>query len=148
MNSWKNLWKFWNGPLCRNKSGPFPLLNVAAYWHSSNTEACAKKLPQIVANNIDNRGMGIGLRIYVRCCRSYGISGQLFGLNSSFLINRGLRVVLDGESSQEHPVNTGVCQSSILGPTLFLLYINDLSDDVICDIAIYADNATLYSKCD
>ena len=92
--------------------------------------------------------MGIGLRIYVRCCRSYEISGQLFGLNSSFLSNRGFRVVLYGESSQEHPVNTGVCQSSILGPTLFLLYINDLSDDVICDIAIYADNTTLYSKSD
>ena len=36
----------------------------------------------------------------------------------------------------------------ILGPTLFLLYINDLPDDVICDIGIYADDATLYSKCD
>ena len=35
-----------------------------------------------------------------------------------------------------------------LGPTLFLLYINDLPDDVICDIAIYADDTTLYSKCD
>ena len=36
----------------------------------------------------------------------------------------------------------------ILGPTLFLLYINDLPGDVICDIGIYADDATLYSKCD
>ena len=34
------------------------------------------------------------------------------------------------------------------GPTLFLLYINDLPDDVICNIAIYADDTTLYSKCD
>ena len=36
----------------------------------------------------------------------------------------------------------------IVGPTLFLLYINDLHDDVICNIAIYADDTTLYSKCD
>ena len=42
----------------------------------------------------------------------------------------------------------GVPQSSILGPTHFLLYINDLPDDVVCDIAIYADDTLLYSKCD
>ena len=78
--------------------------------------------------------------------KSYGISGQIFGLISSFLSNRRLRVVLDGKSSQEYPVNTGVPQSSILGPIFFLVYNNDLPDDVICDIAIYADDTTLYSR--
>ena len=57
-------------------------------------------------------------------------------------------MVLDGKSSQEYPVNAGVTQGSILGPALFLLYIDDLPDDAICDIAIYADDTTLYSKCD
>ena len=78
--------------------------------------------------------------------KSYGISGQIFGLISSILSNRRLRVVLDGKSSQEYPVNAGVPQGSILGPILFLLYINDLPDNVICNIAIYADDTTLYSK--
>ena len=80
--------------------------------------------------------------------KSYGISGQILGLISSFLSNRQFRVVLDGKSSQEYPVNAGVPQGSILGPTLFLQYINDLPDDVICNIAIYADYTTLFSKCD
>ena len=75
--------------------------------------------------------------------KSYGISGQIFCLISSFLSNRQLRVVLDGNSSQEYPVNAGISQGSILGPALFLLYINDLPNDAICDIALYADDTTL-----
>ena len=80
--------------------------------------------------------------------RSHRVSGQIFGLISSFLSNRQLQVVLDGKSSQEYPVNAGVPQGSILGPTLFLLYINDLPDDVIRNIAIYADDTTLYPQFD
>ena len=79
--------------------------------------------------------------------KAYGISGRVFGLIASFLSNRRLRVVQDGKSSQEYSVNAGVPQGSIFGPTLFLLYINDLPD-VICNIHIFADDTTLYSKCD
>ena len=70
VNSWKNFSKFWNGPVCINKSvPPSPLLNIAAYWQSSDTDACAKKLSQILSKDIDNGGRGIGLRSYVRYCR-------------------------------------------------------------------------------
>ena len=79
---------------------------------------------------------------------SLGISGQIFDLISSFLSNKRLLVVLHEKSLQEHPVNAGVSQGSILGPTLFLLYVNDLPDDFICNIAIFADDPSLYSKCD
>ena len=57
-------------------------------------------------------------------------------------------MVLDGKSSQEYLVKAGVPQGSILGPTVFLLCTDDLPDDVICNISIYADNNNLYSKCD
>ena len=80
--------------------------------------------------------------------KSYEISAQIFSLISSFLSNRWLQVVLDEKSSQEYPVNAGVSYCSVLGSTLFLLYINDLPGDVICDIAIYVDDNTLYSKSD
>ena len=66
--------------------------------------------------------------------RSYGVLGQIFGLISSFLSNTQLHVVLDGKSSQEYPVNAEVPQGSIFGTTLSLLYINDLPDNVICNI--------------
>ena len=57
-------------------------------------------------------------------------------------------MVLVGKSSKEYPDNADIPHGSILCPTLFLLYINDLLDDVICDMAIYSDDTTLYSKCD
>ena len=96
-------------------------------------------------SNVFDRVLHAGL---LHKLKSYGISGQIFGLISSFLSNRRLQVVLDGKSSQEYLGNAGVHQGSILGLTLFLLYINDLPDNVVCNIVICADDTTLYSKCD
>ena len=62
--------------------------------------------------------------------------------------NKPLSMALDGKSLQKYPVNARAPQGSILGLTLFLLYINDLPDDVICNIAIYANDSSIYSKCD
>ena len=80
--------------------------------------------------------------------KSDGILGQIFDLISSFLSNKQLWVVLDGKFSQEYPINAGVPQGSIIGPAPFLLYIDDLPDDAICNNAICVDGTTLYSKCD
>ena len=57
-------------------------------------------------------------------------------------------MVRDRKSLQEYLDNPGDSQGSIFGPTLFLLHINDLPDDIICNIVIYADDTTLYCKCD
>ena len=57
-------------------------------------------------------------------------------------------IVEPWRSSQEYWVNAGVPQGSILFPTFLVPYSSDLSVDVICNNAIYADDTTLYSKCD
>ena len=57
-------------------------------------------------------------------------------------------MVLNGKSSQEYLLNVEIPQGSILGPTLFVLYINDFPDDAICKIAICPDDTTFYSKSD
>ena len=57
-------------------------------------------------------------------------------------------MVLDGKPSQENPVSAGIPQHSILGRTLFLLYINDVPGDVMYNIVKYADDTAVYSRCD
>ena len=69
-----------------------------------------------------------------------------FGFIFSFLSIRWLQVVVNGKSPLEYPVNAYAPQGSILSLTLFLLYINGISDDIMCNIAIHADGTTLYSK--
>ena len=100
---------------------------------------------QAVALDI-SKTLNMVCHVAILKCKFYGISGQIFGLIPPFLSNRQLPVVLDGKSSYEYWVNTGVCRGSILGPTLFLVY--DLPNDVICNIFIYADDTTLCFKFD
>ena len=78
--------------------------------------------------------------------KSYGISGQIFGLILSCVSNRRLLVVLDQKSSQEFAANAGAPEGSILGPaySLFFLYIDDPSYNVISNIAVYANKTTLH----
>ena len=72
-----------------------------------------------------------------------GISGQLLTLLANYLQNRQIRVILDGAKSSWCNISAGVPQGSILGPLLFLIYVNDLIDDLECDIHLYADDAVL-----
>ena len=76
--------------------------------------------------------------------QSYGVSGRMLSIIPDFLSNRKLRVALEGQSSPTRYINSGVPQGSDLGPTLFLVYINDLPDKVLSQLAMYADDSTLY----
>ena len=77
--------------------------------------------------------------------KAYGVAGSILSILESFLKERSLKVVLDGQSSPLYNINAGVPQGSVLGPTLFLVFINDLPDEVLSRIGIYADDTTLYS---
>ena len=76
---------------------------------------------------------------------SYGISRNLLNLLRSFLLNRMQRVVLNGKYSHWELIKSGVPQGSILCPMFFLVYINDLADNVNCCIKLFADDTSLFS---
>ena len=76
--------------------------------------------------------------------KSYGITGSYHAIISDFLTNRQIKVMLDGQSSAVFLINSEVPQISILGPTLFLLFINDLPDALQSKVALYADDSTIF----
>ena len=76
---------------------------------------------------------------------SLGISGNLVNLFRSFLNGRHQREVLNGQLSDWSPILAGVPQGSTLGPLLFLIYINDLPDNLNSLIKLFADDNSLFS---
>ena len=74
-----------------------------------------------------------------------GISGNLLRLFESYLHNRKQRVALNGFHSEYAPIESGVPQGSVLGPLLFLVYINDLQNNIKSNVKFFADDTMLYS---
>ena len=75
---------------------------------------------------------------------SIGITGQLNNWFSNYLSGRAQRVVLGSEQSDLMPIKAGVPQGSVLGPILFLVYINDIADELECRVSLFADDNILY----
>jgi hypothetical protein len=76
----------------------------------------------------------------------YGITGNINRWLKSFLVGRRQRVVLNGNYSKWTNVISGVPQGTILGPILFLIYINDIVDSVKTNIKLFADDAKIFTK--
>ena len=74
----------------------------------------------------------------------YGINGPLFNWIKDYLSNRQQKVILDGASSSSSQVFSEVPQGSVLGPLLFLLYINDSPTEISSTIRLYADDVIIY----
>ena len=74
-----------------------------------------------------------------------GISGQLYNLLENYLAGRHQRVTLNGQTSSWRPVLAGVPQGSILGQLIFLVYINDLPDELKSNAKLFADDTSLFA---
>ena len=73
------------------------------------------------------------------------INGNALQLLESFLHNRYQRAVLNGKSSSWLSVRAGVPQGSVLGPMIFLIYINDLPEGLNSEVKVFADDTSLFS---
>ena len=75
---------------------------------------------------------------------SCDVSGNVLSLLQSFLDNRKQRTVLNGRTSKWGSISASVPQGSVLGPLFFLVYINDLSANIRCDMKLFADDSSLF----
>ena len=76
----------------------------------------------------------------------YGIKGPIHTWITHFLTKRKMKVLIEGESSEEAVVESGVPQGTVLGPLLFLCHLNDLPDSVNATVRLFADDCLLYKE--
>ena len=78
--------------------------------------------------------------------KTYGVNGDVLTFLTNYLHERYQRILLNGQTSSWELVKSGVPQGSILGPLLFLIYINDLPDNLKSNCKIFADDTSLFYK--
>ena len=128
----------------RAKLGTSDLLAALHYeWITTlNAGGCVRILAVDIAGAFDK----VSHRGLLHKAEAYGISGPILAWLRDYLSDRRISAVVGGHASVEREIDAGVPQGSVLGPTLFLLYVNDLEDSLPdgVHLAVYADDTTLY----
>ncbi len=79
-------------------------------------------------------------------CKALGIEDKVLSWITAFLTNRRQCVNINGTASDWSDVVSGVPQGSVIGPVLFVIFINDMPDNITNFISLFADDAKLYGK--
>ena len=114
--------------------------------HELSINSDQKKQTNIVVLDFNKAFDKVYHRHLASKLKYYGIEGKMLDWINSFLSNRMQRVVLEGSISENVSVTSGVLQGSVLGPVLFLLYINNLPNSLTSKVRLFADDAIVYSE--
>ena len=124
------------------KSTVTQLLECLNFWHKSLDEG---KVVDVIYLDVSKAFDTVSHQKLLSKLPSYGIAGPMLQWLKAFLADRRQRVFVDGIYSDWSPVPSGVPQGSVLGPLLFLLYINDITDlDLSGWIKLFADDIKLF----
>ena len=120
---------------------------LSAFIHNVSSQMDIGEQVDVIYMDFSKAFDSVPHNLLIHKLEIHGIGGSLLQWFKSYLSDRQQRVVLDGHASDWLPVLSGVPQGSILGPFLFLIYINDLPDVVnFSQVALFADDTKLYSK--
>lgn len=141
-----------NDSLTKHQSGFRPkdsTVNQLAYLYHAFCEALDNhKDLRIVFCDISKAFDKVWHKGLIYKLKRAGISGNLLCLLTNYLSNRKQRVHIRGQTSEWGIINAGVPQGSVLGPLLFLVYINDIVENLTCHVKLFADDTILYVDLD
>ena len=128
----------------KGKSTSDLLLQLSAPWQKSLDSG---KVTYVIALDIAGAFDRVWHEGILERLESFGITGNLLGLFHDYLTGRTLRVVVNGYTSSEYPIEASVPQGSVVGPLLWNIYFNDILN-LIPEAYAYADDCTLTFTCD